>query len=303
MKTGSFSFAARRLALSHPLFMTAHELVSKIKNLPPISQAALQLVNLLDAPAVSNDDVVQVLKYDNVLTAKLLRACNSPYFGLEEPVLSVDQAVLIIGHEQILHVVLTLAFGGTLSVPLSGYAVEANELWRHSLTTATAAEYLVSHVVEMNIDSHVAFTVGLLHDIGKLALNQVLTPEHQAAIQAGIVNKGLSRSEAEKEVLGTDHAEAGGALLQAWNLPEDIIEAVTNHHRPIMEPHPKLSAIAHAADCIAHRVSSTPSLENYVVCLDPRVAEAFNLTPARMETIVAEVRESCDQVDRLMGMS
>ncbi|HEX4264121.1 MAG TPA: HDOD domain-containing protein [Verrucomicrobiae bacterium] len=283
--------------------MTAHELVSKIKNLPPISQAALQLVNLLDQPAVSNDDVVQVLKYDNVLTAKLLRACNSPYFGLEEPVLSVDQAVLIIGHEQILHVVLTLAFGGTLSVPLTGYAVEANELWRHSLTTATAAEYLVSNVVELNIDSHVAFTVGLLHDIGKLALNQVLTPQHQADIQAGIANKGLSRSEAEKEVLGTDHAEVGGALLQAWNLPDDIIEAVTNHHHPIMEPHPKLSAIAHAADYIAHHVSSAPGLDARTVHLDARVAEAFNLTPQRTEDIVTEVRDSCDQVDRLMGMS
>lgn len=283
--------------------MTAQELVAKVRNLPPISQAALRLVNLLDEPAVSNDDVVQVLKYDNVLTAKLLRACNSPYFGLEEPVLSVDQAVLIIGHEQILHVVLTLAFGGTMAAPLAGYAVEANELWRHSLTTATAAEYLVSNVVEMNVDAHVAFTIGLLHDIGKLVLNQVLTPEYQSGIQTALATKGLSRSEAEKEVLGTDHAEAGGMLLQSWNLPDDIVEAVSNHHHPVLEPQPKLSAIAHAADYIAHLVSSAPGLENHPVRLDPRVAEAFNLTPPRLESIVVEVRESCDQVDQFMNMA
>ncbi|HWD92411.1 MAG TPA: HDOD domain-containing protein [Verrucomicrobiae bacterium] len=281
--------------------MTAHELVAKVKNLPPISQAALRLVNLLDEPAVSNDDVVQVLKYDNVLTAKLLRACNSPYFGIEEPVSSVDQAVLIIGHEQILHIVLTLAFGGTMAVPLAGYAVEANELWRHSLTTAAAAEFIGSNVVEINIDPHVAFTIGLLHDIGKLVLNQVLTPEHQARIQAGVA-RGLSRSEAEREVLGADHAETGGALLQAWNLPEDIIEAVANHHHPIVEPQPKFSAIANIADSLAHRVGSAPGLESHVVCVDLRTAEAFNLTPERMETIVAEVRDSCDRVDQLMNM-
>jgi putative nucleotidyltransferase with HDIG domain len=283
--------------------MTANELVAKVKNLPPISQAALRLVNLLDEPAVSNDDVVQVLKYDNVLTAKLLRACNSPYFGLEEPVSSVDQAVLILGHQQILHIVLTLAFGGAMTVPLTGYAVEANELWRHSLTTATAAEYIVSNGVEVNIDPPVAFTVGLLHDIGKLVLNQVLTPEYQTDIRARINGNGVSRSEAEKEVLGTDHGEVGGALLQAWHLPEDIIEAVSNHHHPVVEPHPKLSAVAHVGDCVAHLVGSAPGWEAYAVRVEDHVAEAFNLTPERLEAMVVEVRDSCDQVDQLMKMA
>lgn len=282
--------------------MTANELVAKVKNLPPISQAALQLVNLLDEPAVSNEEVVQVLKYDNVLTAKLLRACNSPYFGLEEPVSSVDQAVLILGHHQILHIVLTLAFGGAMAVPLVGYAVESNELWRHSLTAATAAEYIVSNGIDINVDPHVAFTVGLLHDIGKLVLGQVLTPEHQTTIRELIQDKKNSRWEAEKLVLGTDHAEVGGALLRAWNLPEDIIEGVANHHQPVVDPKPKLSAVAHLANCLAHRVSLAPALETYATYVDLKVAEAFSLTPARIESMTEEVRSSCDKVDQLMGL-
>lgn len=283
--------------------MTANELVAKVKNLPPISQAALRLVNLLEQPAVSNEEVVDVLKCDNVLTAKLLRACNSPYFGLEEPVSSVDQAVLILGHQQILHIVLTLAFGGAMTVPLSGYAVEANELWRHSLTTATAAEFIVSNSIDVNVDPPVAFTVGLLHDIGKLVLNQVLTPEYQADIRARMTEKGLSRVEAEKEVLGTDHAEVGGALLQAWHLPDHIIEAVSNHHRPVVEPNPKLSAVANVANYVAHLTSAGPGLETCTAQMDDHVAEVFGLTPERVERITAEVRESCDAVDHLMSMA
>jgi putative nucleotidyltransferase with HDIG domain len=282
--------------------MTANELVAKVKNLPPISQAALQLVNLLDEPAVSNEDVVQVLKYDNVLTAKLLRACNSPYFGLEEPVSSVDQAVLILGHHQILHIVLTLAFGGAMAVPLVGYAVESNELWRHSLTAATAAEYIVSNGIDVNVDPHVAFTIGLLHDIGKLVLGQVVTPENQTNIQALIADKKNSRWEAEKLILGTDHAEVGGALLQAWNLPEEIIEGVGNHHKPVVDPQPKLSAVAHLANYTAHRLGSASGLESYAALVDIRVAEAFSLTPARIESITEGAKSSCDQVDRLMTM-
>lgn len=282
--------------------MIAHELVAKVKNLPPISQAALRLVNLLDQPAVSNDDVVQVLKYDNVLTAKLLRACNSPYFGLEEPVSSVDQAVLILGHQQILHIVLTLAFGGAMTVPLAGYAVEANELWRHSLTTATASEFIVSNGIDINVEASVAFTVGLLHDIGKLVLSQALTPEFQSNIRALIAEKKLLRSEAEKVVVGTDHAEVGGALLQAWHLPEDIIEAVKNHHHPVLEPRPKLSAVAHVANCVAHRVNAVPGTESNEMQVDVLVADVFGLSGERLENMVEGVRESCDQVDHLMSM-
>lgn len=282
--------------------MIAHELVAKVKNLPPISQAALRLVNLLDQPAVSNDDVVQVLKYDNVLTAKLLRACNSPYFGLEEPVSSVDQAVLILGHQQILHIVLTLAFGGAMTVPLAGYAVEANELWRHSLTTATASEFIVSNGIDINVEASVAFTVGLLHDIGKLVLSQALTPEFQSNIRALIAEKKLLRSEAEKVVVGTDHAEVGGALLQAWHLPEDIIEAVKNHHHPVLEPRPKLSAVAHVANCVAHRVNAVPGMESNEMQVDVLVADVFGLSGERLENMVEGVRESCDQVDHLMSM-
>lgn len=283
--------------------MTANEFIAKVKNLPPISQAALRLVNLLEEPAVSNEDVVQVLKYDNVLTAKLLRACNSPYFGLEEPVLSVDQAVLILGHQQILHIVLTLAFGGVMTAPLAGYAVEANELWRHSLTAATAAESIVSNDSDVNIDRPIAFTVGLLHDIGKLVLSQAVTPENQVAIRRLMDEKGLSRSEAEKDILGTEHGEVGGALLQAWHLPDEIIEAVSNHHHPILKPRPKLSAIVHVANGVAHLAGAAPGLEAYPVHIDNRVMEALNITPEQLEIIVADVRDCCGKVDHLMSMA
>ena len=92
--------------------MTAQELIAKVKNLPPVPNAALRLISLLDQNEAGNEDVVSAIRCDNVLTAKLLRACNSPYFGFSEAVASVDQAVLVLGHQQILHIVLTLGKAG-----------------------------------------------------------------------------------------------------------------------------------------------------------------------------------------------
>jgi putative nucleotidyltransferase with HDIG domain len=283
--------------------MTAKELVAKVKNLPPVSNAALRLVNLLDQPSIGNDDVVQVIKCDNVLTAKLLRACNSPYFGFTEPVTSVDQAVLILGHQQILHIVLTLAFGTAMVVPLPGYAVEANELWHHSLTTAVAAEVVVNSGLDLNVEPPVAFTVGLLHDIGKLVMGQVLTPDLQAAIRDRIAGSNVSRAEAEREVLNTDHSEVGAFLLQSWNLPEEIVEAVGNHHQPVLEPHPRLSVVAHIGNCVAHLAGSAPGWEAFGVRVESHVAERFEITPARLENMVVTVRESSAVVDNFMTLT
>jgi len=283
--------------------MTAQQLVANVKNLPPVPHAALKLVSLLDQPGVSNDEVVQALRCDNVLTAKLLRACNSPYFGLAEPVSSVDQAVFVLGHQQILHIVLTLAFGSTMVVPLPGYAVEASELWRHSLITAIAGETIANDLVDLNVDPPVAFTVGLLHDIGKLVLGQVLTPEVQAEIRARVEHGQQSRSEAEKAVLGTDHSEVGALLLQNWHLSDDVVEAVANHHQPILKPRPRLSVVTHLANSLAHLTGSAPGWDGYATRISNEVVESLEITPEQVEKLVLTVRESFDRVDQFMNLA
>jgi putative nucleotidyltransferase with HDIG domain len=283
--------------------MTAQELVAKVKNLPPVPHAALKLVSLLDLPAVSNTEVVQALRCDNVLTAKLLRACNSPYFGLAEPVGSVDQAVFILGHQQILHIVLTIAFGSAMVVPLPGYAVEASELWRHSLVTATASEMIAEEFTDLNIELPVAFTVGLLHDIGKLVLGQTLTTDLQVKIRQLIEHEHIARAEAEKIVLGTDHSEVGALLLQSWHLPDELVEAVANHHQPILTPKPRLSVVTHLADCVAHLAGSAPGWDGYAVRINNELVTSLAITPEQIEQMVANVRESSDRVDQFMSLA
>jgi putative nucleotidyltransferase with HDIG domain len=283
--------------------MTAPEIISKVKNLPPISQAALKLVNLLEQATISNDEIVGVIKCDNVLTAKLLRACNSPYFGLDEPVASVDQAVLMLGHQQILHIVLTLAFGSAMVVPLPGYAVEANELWRHSLMAATAAEIVAANAFDLNVEAPVAFTVGLLHDIGKLAMSQAITPEVQHKLRQLIEQEQCSRTEAEKKILGTDHGEIGACLLQSWNLPEDVVEAVANHHQPACQPRPRLSVITHVANCLAHFAGSAPGWDGFALRVDPAAVAVLNLDSARLETMVIGTRDGFERVDQFMNLA
>jgi putative nucleotidyltransferase with HDIG domain len=181
--------------------------------------------------------------------------------------------------------------------------VEANELWRHSLVTATAAETVVETFSNLNVEGPVAFTVGFLHDIGKLVLSQALTVEYQTEIRRLVEQEHMPRSEAEKATIGTDHAEVGGQLLQSWHLPEDIVEAVGNHHHPLLKPRPRLSVVTHLANCAAHLAGSAPGWDGYAVRVDEDVVKSLTITPERIELLVACVQESFDRVDGFMSMS
>ncbi len=276
--------------------MTANELVFKVKNLVPVSPAALNLVGLLNQPGVSNDDVVSVLKFDNVLTAKLLRACNSPFFGLIEPVSSVEQAVFILGHQQILHIALSIAFSSIMNSPVP----ESKELWQHSLVTALAAETISKDHSQLNADPSVAFTAGLLHDIGKLVFGHTLTPDQRTAIAARAVQGRLSRIAAEKQVLGVDHAEVGRCLLQSWRLPDNILEAVGNHHRPVSRPRPELSSVVNVADGLAWSIDAEQGWETFSIQADTEAVEALGITPETLDELTTTARESMSQVENLM---
>jgi len=260
------------------------------------------LAQIVGRPDTNNSEIVELLKCDSVLTAKVLRACNSAAFGLKEPVTSVDQALLLLGHNEIHNLVLSLAFGGAMSVPVPGYALKENELWLHALRTAAATGELARGTGGLETDEAVGFTIGLLHDIGKLVMAQALAARAQSAIHIHSADEGLGSIESEREVLGTDHAEVGACLLYLWRLPDAVVEAVANHHHPVLQPVPRLSALAHAANRIAH-LAADAECEGHAFKTDEPIVRVFDLSPERQESLVGVVRGAEDRVKGLMAMA
>ena len=282
--------------------MNAHEIVAKARNLPRISEAGLKLVDLLDEAEDSSGEAIHLIRSDALLTAKLLRVCNSSALGLAERVSSVDQAVLLLGYSDVLSYVVSLIFGGTMTPALPAYSIEANGLWRHAFMTATAAEYAINRSLYLGIESSVAFTAGLLHDIGKLAMAEALSGQAQLAIQRHKTGEGLGSIEAEREVLGTDHAEVGACLLHIWRLPDWIVEAAANHHKPVFEPSPQLSAVAHVANRIAHLAEEEPDSEAYAFKTGERVMQVFELNLKEQDDWLEAVRKSAGRSSELLAL-
>lgn len=271
--------------------MKAPEMIAKARNLPSISPAALSLVKLLDRADTSNEEIVQALKTDSVLTAKLLRVCNSSLYAFPEEVTSVDQAVLLLGYQQLLQTVLRLAFGPAMVLGLPG--AEAGRLWSHSLRAACAAQVYVTWRPGLSFEPSLSFTVGLLHDIGKLVMFPFLGDQGRRSIEECLA-AGKSGIEAERAVTGADHAEVGSGLLYVWKLPEKIIEAVANHHSPRDSGNPGLSLVAFAGNTIAHGLES-PASESPE---GEAALERLRLRPGEFRELAAETQAAYENAAR-----
>jgi putative nucleotidyltransferase with HDIG domain len=276
-------------------------MLAKVRNLPPLSTGALQLLGLVGQPETRNEDVIRIIKQDSVLTAKLLRACNSVAVGLKEPVTSVHHAVLLLGYSHIFRMVTALAFRDPLGAPLHAYGLGAKALWRHSLTAAYAAEMAVASGLNVGVDNSTAFTVGLLHDFGKLVTTQFLTREALIAVRERFT-QGRSAVEAERDVLGTDHAEVGAALLYLWRLPTQIVDAVGLHHQPVLTPQPGSSALAWLANQVSHQAEARQSGQQPCAsAIDARVVDALGLNPEQVEDFIGRAVQAYQEGDEVLA--
>jgi putative nucleotidyltransferase with HDIG domain len=272
--------------------MTANEIIAQAKDLPVVSETARKLAAQLNQPDLHRDEIVETVRCDSVLTAKLLRVCNSAGCGAREPVVSVDQALLILGDNAIFRMVCAIGFGSALGLTGSGYDAEANDLWTHSLSAGIGSEYLVEVGSYGNFLPSAAFTAGLLHDIGKTVINKVLTPKARGELRAKISNESLSRFAAERAVLGTDHCEVGACLLQRWSFPELIVEAVANHHAPVTRPAVHLSAVVYLANCAVHCSGTGDGWETQLAESNQRSAEALGMDVKRVGEMVSGIHDA-----------
>lgn len=262
------------------------ELIARVPNLPTPAPSVMRLISALARPDGDNDDVARIIAQDGVLSAKLLARCNNASYGLSEPISSIDQAVLYLGQSEIKKLAMSLGFAGSLTPELKGYAIGDSELWRHSLLTAYVAVAIAAKKPRIVPDPSIAYTAGLIHDIGKTLISHALNSVAQSAVLELVERKESSLIDAEREVLGTDHAEVGAALLRKWNLPEILVEAVENQHKPVSKPKPQLSAVVHVADVVALEAGCAPGLGSFAMHPDDAAIEALGLDANSLDQLV-----------------
>lgn len=229
-----------------------NRLVERMDNIPSLPNLYLQLVEKLQDPECSLDEIGAIIARDISMTARILKLVNSAYFGLRRRVSSAQEAVNYVGVDTVKALVLSIsAFAQFEKTELKGVNLEA--LWNHSLLTAGCAKTIaISEGVNARMIDE-AFVAGMLHDVGKLALGANF-PSAYAAVAEAVADAPASLLTAESAEFGADHAEIGGHLLSLWGLPNPVVDAVLWHHNPMGCPETGFSPLAcvHAANIWAH---------------------------------------------------
>ena len=225
--------------------------IQEIEDLHPMSPSVAQLASALAEEDVGLNEVVRLIELDGALTANVLRLANSAWSGSTEPIHTVQQAAVRVGANRILQLVVACELSGLMQEPCEGYELGEWELWRHSIATALAAE-LLSKMASEQVPG-LTFTAALIHDIGKLLLTRYLVPEAVAGIRGLMESDGTLYIDAERQVLGTDHAEVGGEVARHWCFPDALVEAIERHHSPDDDPNPLLDAV-HVANLVAKTI-------------------------------------------------
>jgi len=229
-------------------------LVSQMPNIPSLPTLYSELIEELNSPEPSTRKVGKIVKQDIGMTVKILQIVNSAFFGLQRRVSDSNEAVEFLGLDTISS--LTLGLGIISQLEKSGAQAQLlTKLWDHSLAVgAWASKIARSEFPMVAVD---AFTAGLLHDIGEVVL-AVNLPAGFLEAQRLVETENISRSDAERRVFDTTHAEVGAYLLGLWGLPTPVVEAVAYHHCPndaLTDSFTALSAV-HIANAIQRSTES-----------------------------------------------
>jgi len=199
------------------------QLISEVTELRPLPAVAVRALEIAEGEQFSAHELAQAISADQALTAKLLRLSNSAYYGFPRRITTVRDAVVLLGFRAVRSATLASCVIDTLP---GGTVLDAMTAWRFSVTTGLLAEVL-SRATQTHQDE--AFTAGVLHNIGRLALDQQ-RPRELLASRNLARQQGLTLVEAQRLVLGFTDADLGGALALHWNFPDALANAVAHHH-------------------------------------------------------------------------
>jgi putative nucleotidyltransferase with HDIG domain len=275
--------------------LTSEQLVQGVQDLPSLPAVVMELLSSIEQDNIDISVLAKKVSYDQALTAKTLRLANSSSLGLQVKVATIQQAITFLGFQATRNLITAAAITGCFPNGLCpGFNDKA--FWRHSIATAACARSLARR---LRFNQDVAFTAGLLHDIGRL----VLVTGHPQAYGEVLAWRDQQDSDwevAERAVLGVDHVDAGIALAEHWNFSDTMRQAIAWHHAPETPGAGFLAAIVHVANAVVHALDLAGEEHELVPALSSVAWDAMGLNEEAYLDLFRETEQQLEEMSAIL---
>lgn len=277
------------------------KIISKMQDIKSFPQFVMETMRKLNDPESNASDVAKSLSRDEGLVLRILKLANSAAYGFTRKISNISEAISILGYKSVSNIVLAATVYSAMDKGLSGYALDRGELWRHSLMVAYTSRYLAS--ITGKVPTEDAYVGGLLHDIGKVILNDYVRFGYGIIVKM-VEEKHIPFTDAELKVLGFDHAMIGEILVERWGMPEAYSVAVAYHHKPNELPEDKkefqpLLDVVTVANTICLMLGIGLGADGLQAYIFPEPLERLGIT--NFESLLAEMIDFAANVASDMG--
>ncbi len=277
--------------------LTIEDIVRKTPDLPSAPTVAMAAMRHAAHPASTASSLAKILSQDQSLVVRVLRLANSAYYGVPRHVDTLTDAVVLLGMRTVRHLCLLASSYPWLMKALPGYGLGPREMWIHSLSVGVGSQVIAER--SGAADPDIAFTAGILHDLGKTALSVWL--ENKVSAMAKLAEMhDTTFDDIERKVLGFDHQDVGAHMGEAWNLPKPLVQAIRAHHRPLgTSEHSEVVYCVHVADYLSRAMGLGIGGDSMSYAFQEETLFGLHLSYSQMDGLADEMLERFEGQDHL----
>ena len=278
--------------------ISLEQAVANVRDLPTLPLIVTELISSFEQDDVSVGELAAKVSKDQALTAKTLRLANSSFYGLQCKVRTIEQAIAVLGFDSVRALVTSAGIIANFGSGGAG-GFDFAAFWRHAVGTALCAKSL-ARLAKCN--QEFAFVSGLLHDIGRLVLVTGFPEQYAEAIAYRYANE-CDMLQAERSVLGLDHAVVGRALAEHWKFPQLIQRAIAHHHAPMAQDLGDIPSVVHVANAIVHALDLAGQHDELVPAIAQNAWDSLGIDIAGLRRVLVDTESEFENACQILTAS
>jgi putative nucleotidyltransferase with HDIG domain len=276
----------------------SEEVLRKIEQLPTLPMVVTRIMQLIENPRTSAAEITKVISLDPALTVKILKLVNSAYYGFPKKITTITHAIMILGFEDVKNIALSVSVFDIFKWDGDEEGLDRVGFWQHAIGVGVCTKLLAKRLRYKNVEE--AFIAGLLHDVGKIVIDQFFHNELVEIIKL-IKEKNCLFINAERELFDMDHTEIGRIIGKKWGLPQQIIDCIAYHHDPVMRTDLDiLVSMVHASDIFVRIQKIGSGGDDLVPQLKKEAWEKLKIQPTELKKMYEELHIEVEKADSFL---